>query len=134
MKTLVVIAHALLSRVPFCSLAGMLVGSITGTLFGLTLFAHPGASLDLKTLLGIGLLLGLLGFVFVLFFIGVLLRYGIGQIFLPGLVNALITAVITVLVDYVLQVPELAGWVGLLIGLLVGAILCRLCEAWSVAR
>lgn len=120
------------SRLPFCSRTGAIAGSLAGFLMALFLLENPTMMLNLQQLVMIGILLGITGLLWVLLFFGLLLQYGVGQIFWPAFANALAAAILTVLVAYWLEMPAAAGLVGLLIGILVGALLCWLCHVSEV--
>lgn len=127
MKTIFAAVGALFSRLPFCSLTGAVVGSFTGFLMGLFALENPAMPLSPQQLFIMGLLVGVAGFLLVLYFLGTLLRYGVGAIFWPALANALATAILTVFVTHWLNNTIISGVIGLLIGILIGAALCRLC-------
>jgi hypothetical protein len=125
---------AVFSRLSICSLVGVIAGSFAGFAFAIFEKDHPGLSLSTQQLFAIGLLLGVTGFLLVLYFVGLLLRYGIGPIFWPALVNSLLTALLTVFFAYWLKMPALYAVAGLLIGVVVGALLCRLCRSIDGGR
>jgi hypothetical protein len=129
MKTLFKILGAPFANLPFCSLAGVIVGSFSGFVVAVFELENPAMVLASQQLVAIGLLLGVTGFLLVLYFLGLLMRYGVATIFWPALANALITALLTVFFTNWLHKPALEGLVGLLIGILVGALLCWLCHA-----
>src|SRR5262249_50092975 len=127
-KVLYGVIGAIFAPLPFCSLPGAVAGSFAGFLFGIFQLENPGMPLTLRQLIIIGALLGLTGLLLVLFFFGMLLRYDMGQILWPALLNALLTATLAVIVNNWLSISALAGLVGMFVGIVVGALLCRLCR------
>jgi hypothetical protein len=113
---------------PFCCHPGAVIGSLVGLMFGMVQLEHPALTFTLLQLVLTGLSLGVTALLLALFLFGVLLRYGVLQIFWAALLNALVTAVLTVWVDAWLGQPVISALVGLLIGVLVGFILCWLCR------
>src|SRR5258705_3236645 len=90
----------LFSRLPFCSMGGIIAGSFAVcimTLFQIEQMQNP---LDVKQLLIVALILGFSGFLLILLFLGLLLQYGVSKIFWPALINALLTAILTVFITY----------------------------------
>jgi len=128
LRTLFALLGAPFKRLPFCSLPGAVVGSFTGFLMAIFELERYGQPLAVQQLVVVGLMLGTGGLLLVLLLFGLILRYGVGQIFWPAVANALITAILVVLATYWLQMPAIAGFIGLLIGILVGAVLCWLCR------
>lgn len=128
MKTLFKILGTLFSKLPFCSLVGVIVGSFSGFVMTIFELENPMILLTPQQLVVIGLLLGTTGFLLVLYFVGLLLHYGVSAIFWPALANALVTAIATVFMTHWLMQPAISGLIGLFIGALIGAILCRFCR------
>ena len=126
MKLFVLLGRAIFAKLPFCARPGAVVGALTGFICTLALLGEMLPT-GKKNLFIMGILCGVLGFVFVLMIYGIWLRYGVATIFWPALLNSLITSLLTVWVNNLLKVASMAGWVGLLIGLLIGWILCRWC-------
>jgi hypothetical protein len=131
MNTLVARLFATLT---VCMAAGGIVGTIAGVVYGLVrddFTSRPAG----KLLLGALILAGV-GWAVVLFVIGVLFRYGVLSIALPSLVTALLTAIATVFLVDLDGLWTVGALLGLVVGLLIGAILCELCEwlsRWKVA-
>jgi hypothetical protein len=113
---------------PFCCQTGAVVGSVAGFLFAILQLEHPALVLTPQQRVVIALLLAVAALLLVLFLFGVLLRYGVLQIFWGALLNALVTAQLTVWIDYSLDQPAISAIVGALVGVLVGFLLCRFCE------
>lgn len=114
-------------HLPFCSLPGAIIGAMTGFLMAMLLLAMPGLALSPQQLVVAGLLFGFVSLLLVLFLFGLLLQYGVAQIFAAALGNALVTAIVVVFVTYWMKMPALGGIVGLLLGVLIGAMLCWIC-------
>jgi len=134
MNALFAFGRTLFGRLNLCALSGALSGAATGFFFGLLQFHLEAEGLPLSgsEIVVVALLLGLLGWVTVLVVVGVWLRYKMQAIALPALINAVLTSVLTVYVSNVIQLPALASLVGLLIGILVGAIFCWLCAVLEI--
>ncbi len=115
-------------RQKLCSSSGQIEGAIAGLIFGLLQVQHPGTVLELLDVIKVGLLLALLGWAAVLLIIGVWLRFSVPAIAVPALIAATLIAPLVVYVNNILQLPILATLVGLLIGGVLGAILCWLCR------
>lgn len=138
-RALIALATIVFGRFSFCAKSGAIVGVIAGFLFGLLQLAleeealssgNPVHALTGQELVLIGLALGLLGWIALLMMVGVWLRYGAAAIAWPAFVNSLITALLTVLVNDRLNLPSVAGLIGLAVGLIVGTLLCLLCDRW----
>lgn len=127
MGVFVALGQWLFGRLPFCSLVGAFVGVTAGSILGLTLDAVPSQGLPPSAPVALGLLLGGFGWIVVLVFMGLWMRYGIAQIWAPAAINAALTGIVTVLVNLLVRQMVLAPAIGILSGILVGAILCRFC-------
>jgi hypothetical protein len=132
LKTLFGIVGAPFKKLPFCSLPGAVVGSFAGFVFGLIENEHPGQVFSAQQLVVIAVAIALVGLLLVLLLFGLILRYGINQIFWPASLNALVTSLAAVFVNWWLKMPAIAGLVGLVVGILVGALLCWFC--WGAER
>src|SRR5688572_29420987 len=128
MNMLKAISLKLFGKVPFCGLNGGILGIIVGFLFGLLQFAHPTADHAVSEIIIIILTMILVSWAYVLLVVGVWLRYGAKQIALPLLLSAAITGTLTVLANLLLNQIALAVPVGWLIGIVVGTLLCWLCN------
>lgn len=120
--------NLLFGKLPFCSVAGALVGVIAGTLLGLCEAALPAGMPSLGDVVATALALGLLGWFSIILMFGVWLHYGIAQIAPPALPNALLTALLTVWINFLIRMPAIAVPLGMLAGILVGLMLCRFCR------
>jgi|SRR5215831_15014230 len=128
MKALIALAKAVFGKLPICSLVGAIIGSIAGFLFGM-LQSQAGLPIfPMIDVLRIGLLLAILGWLIVLVVVGIWLRYGAPAIALQALVNGILTAVLTVYANNLIRQPVWATIIGLVIGILVGLILCWYCR------
>jgi uncharacterized membrane protein YeaQ/YmgE (transglycosylase-associated protein family) len=114
-----------------CAAAGAMVGGFAGVVMGLLLSPPHAFTLTASETWKAGLLLGLVGWVILLIVFGLWLHYGMSQIAGPSLLNALLSAVLTVWVCRALHVPILDTLIGLLVGTLVGWILCQLCGRFT---
>jgi hypothetical protein len=110
-----------------CAASGALAGGFAGAVLGLLQTPPNAIVLSAAQALRVGLVLGLVGWLLILLVIGVWFHYGVGTIAGPALVNAILSALLTVLLCEALHVPILDALIGLLAGTLVGWILCLLC-------
>ena len=109
------------------------IGFITGGLSGLVLTIYsmdltPAPVLTVKEILQVGLLLAAATAGLLLFYLYVLCRYTFISVFMPVVLNCLLTCLITV---WLVDVTRLWGWaffVGVVVGLLVGRLLCIICR------
>jgi hypothetical protein len=122
------LAKAIFGKFSLCSLIGGIVGAISGFLFGLLLGQFGSLVLTATEIIRIGLLLALFGWLAVLLFVGLWLRYRIATILLPSLIIAVLTAILTIYVNYLIQQPIFATLFGLLLGILIGFIICLFCR------
>jgi len=127
MAAFVKLAALLFGRLSFCALMGALIGALAGFLFSALMEEHPGYVFTTTELLQIALPLVVVCWLVVLLIVGVWLHYGVAAIAWPLLLNAFLTVLLTLWANNLIQMPVLAGLIGLLIGILVGSILCRFC-------
>ena len=127
MQALVLLGQWLFGRLPFCCLVGAIAGAVAGAFMGLILPAIPPGAVTWAHTVEAGLMLAVAGWIAVLLIVGVWARYGVTQIWAPAAVNTVLTAILTVWVNELVRVAWLATIIGILAGVLVGLILCRLC-------
>jgi hypothetical protein len=129
MNTLKYIANLIYGKLPICAVAGSVAGVITGLIFGLLLMESPnGLPLDTNNVLLFGAILGMFSWLFLLFLIGVLLRYGIRNIALALFLNAMLTSLLTVYIMNKILNPSISFLVGWIIGTAVGYLMCSICN------
>ena len=114
-------------RRSICAASGAMAGGIAGLLFGLAQLGRAKFVIPTPAAFETGILLGFVGWVAILIVVGLWLHYGMRAIAIPALFTSLITAVLTVFIAIALWLSILDVWIGLLVGTLVGAALCRLC-------
>jgi hypothetical protein len=112
---------------PFCSLPGSVAGSLAGLLMSTFELARPSGPLSAQQLVIVALLITIPALLLVLFLFG-LLHYRVGQILPAATLNALITTMLVVFLVHWLNMPAVGGILGLVIGVLVGALLCLFCK------
>jgi xanthosine utilization system XapX-like protein len=110
-----------------CALAGVVAGIVVGFLFEMLQFAQP-ARFAIADLLRIGLLLGLVGWITVLLFLGLIAGQGDWAMVLPSLLTSVVTGLLTVAIDNALWQPVTSVFVGIIVGFLVGRMLCWACR------
>src|ERR1035441_5123609 len=105
-----------LSRAGICALCGSIAGAFSGFIFGLARLGAPSFHPAIELTIIVGVVLGLVAWVGILFFIGILADYGVWQIFWQALVNCELTSLLTVLVVGAIH----ATLSGMLIGWILG--------------
>jgi hypothetical protein len=127
MKALVTLSRVVFGRFSLCALSAAVVGAFSGMVIGLAVLERPESTLGGVEALRVGLLLGAVGWVIILLVVGLWLHYGVRDIALYALGSSLLTAVISTYACLVIATAELFPIVGLVIGLLIGALLCWIC-------
>ena len=127
MAALVKLAGWLFGKLGVCALNGALVGALAGFLCGALLEEHAAHVPTTAELLQIVALLTITCWLVVLLIVGLWLHYGASAIAWPLLLNAFVTVLLTVWLNNIIRIPEIAGLIGLLVGILVGFVLCRFC-------
>ncbi len=118
-------------RRSLCAVSGALCGGFAGMVMGFYQ-SKPGAgTLTPVQALQVGLALGFVGWVMLLVVIGAWLHYGTSAIALPALLNAMLSSILTVFACNALKFPIIDTVLGLVMGTLVGWLLCRLCDRWE---
>ncbi len=116
-----------LARSGICTIVGIIAGSFTGLLFGPLLLGAPKHQIPVYLAAGLGLILGLLSWLLVLWMLGVMTDYIVGDVALPVLLNCLLASTLTALWVNFLHRPYLAMPLGWIIGFAVGRLLCVIC-------
>ncbi|MBS0447625.1 MAG: hypothetical protein JSR59_16910 [Proteobacteria bacterium] len=111
-------------RHSLCAVTGAIAGGFAGMSFGIAQLQQP--ALPLTDAIEVGILLGLVAWVFILMVEGLWLHYGSAVVW-PSLITSLSSAVLTVVIANAVALPVLSVWIGILFGTVVGALLCRLC-------
>jgi hypothetical protein len=119
---------ALMSRLGLCAACGCIAGGITGMLMGPYLFSLVGHHMSPHdaTLLGAGL--GLIDWLAVLFLLVAVGRYILGNVLISSLFTSVVASIFAALVINATRAPLVSMLTGWVVGLIVGAILCRLCR------
>jgi hypothetical protein len=117
---------SLLRSLGTCGIAGLIVGSVCGALLGLLDFLEGPLAPSTAELWRMWLLLALFGWLVLLFVLCGLARLTKVSVALPALVNS---ALVTALTIFLCGLLNAWGWgwlIGVLSGILVGALLCGL--------
>jgi len=130
MKLFVFLGKLTFAKLPFCSMPGAAVGAFVGFVFGIVMIQDPKLTFTKTQLIVIGAVIGFVGFLCVLVLLGLWLHYGISSIAVPAFINAILTGILTVIADNAIHNPALSSWIGAIIGILVGALLCVSCP-WA---
>lgn len=116
-----------LGRLGECGVAGVIVGAVSGMLLTILYWMHGGAlTLTTTEVLYVGLVLAAFGWIVLIFVLVALVRSTFSSVAMPSLVNALLVSLLTTFVSYRAGVLEWAWLIGILIGALVGYLLCTL--------
>jgi hypothetical protein len=120
-----------MNRLPLCARIGVLHGIIVGFFFSLWRMETAFAALAADDFVWGVLLLSILALVCSLFILIVVERYLAGAVFWAAAVNAILVALLTMFVINLMPQHRffllLGFWIGILNGLFVGLLLCRLC-------
>lgn len=114
----------LLDRLNFCGRIGAFAGVLIGFAYG-ALQLEVGRKIDPAGAALAGLVLSLFAIAMALIVYGVLERYGIGTVAIPIVVVSLLTGVLTALVLNAGGVWQVSPLIGLVIGALVGTLVCQ---------
>jgi hypothetical protein len=127
MKALVTLSRVVFGRFSLCALSAAVVGVFSGIVIGLAVLERPESTLGGVEAFRVGLLLGAVGWVIILLVVRLWLHYGVRDIALYALGSSLLTAVISTYACLAIATAELFPILGLVIGLLIGALLCWIC-------
>lgn len=119
---------ALFKRLGVCATVGFIAGILTG--FALVFYNLNGGStvLTAAEVWKVTLLLWAAISVFLLLYLYILCRYTLASIFFPTLFNSLITCFLTIWFTNQYGLWTTAIFIGIVIGLLIGKLLCILCK------
>lgn len=120
------VCRRVFERLGFCAMIGAIIGILAGFMIGLIQRVAP--VFDLADIATLGVIFGILLWLFVLFLLVFLLRYRFASVGWAALVNALLTCTLTAIALNTLQTPPLGFLIGGLVGIVVGALFCRLCN------
>lgn len=120
-----------MNRLPLCARIGVLHGLIIGFLFSLMRIQAGFVALAAHEIIWSVLVFSTLALLCSLFILIVVERYLGGAVFWPAAINAILVGLLTILVINLLLPNRffvlLGIWIGMVIGLFVGFVLCRLC-------
>lgn len=120
-----------MNKLPLCARIGVLHGIIAGFLFSLWRMETAFAPFAANEIAWGVMLLTLLAILCSLFILVIVERYLAAAVFWPALLNAIIVTLLTVFVIKAMPPHQffllLGLWIGIVVGLLVGFALCRLC-------
>ena len=117
------LGRAIFGHLPFCAIPGAFVGVLVGAFVSLLQILHPVHFTGAQAFVT-GLALGLVGFAAILGILVLFFHYSLAAIFLPTLVNALLVGIAVVAVLNAVQRPATGAFLGFIIGLIVGSLLC----------
>jgi len=120
-----------LARLGVCANAGLLVGMMTGGLLFLMNFLEGLLALSLVEALQFWALAAALGWLVLLFVLVALARWTFASVAAPALVNSLLVSGLTIFLCRAFALYAWAWWLGIMVGLLGGFVLCGLYRAAS---
>jgi hypothetical protein len=132
MKAIAKLAAAigrLFEALGICATIGFIAGALAG--MALTLFAMdlvPPPVLGTQDVVQAGLVLGMASAGLLVFYLCVLCRYTFISVFVPVVVNCLLTCILTVWLVNVTGLWGFAVFIGMIVGLLVGRLMCIACR------
>ena len=115
-----------LRRIGVCGNAGVIVGLLTGGALALLDFLANPLVLSGPEALRAWAILALFGWLVLLFVFRALVRWPLGTIVVPTLVNAVLVSGITLYLSRALELFPWAWLLGFLVGMALGLLLCRL--------
>ena len=110
-----------------CALCGAIAGALTGFIFGLAQWGIPGNRLSIYVGVNVGITLGLLAFLAIVLFIGVLGNFGVQRLVWPALFTSILVSVLVVLIVNWINAQVFGTLLGWIVGLIVGRALCYAC-------
>lgn len=116
-----------LGRLGECGVAGVIVGAVVGMLLTILYYMHGGAlTLTTADLLYVVLVLAVFGWIVLIFVLVALVRSTFSSVAIPSMVNALLVSLLTTSISYRASALEWAWLIGILVGALIGYLLCTL--------
>ncbi|MEA3041267.1 MAG: hypothetical protein QOC65_756 [Sphingomonadales bacterium] len=115
-----------LQRLGVCANAGLLVGMVAGGLLALLHLLHGLHEMDAGDAFRVWLLLALSGWLTLLFVFVVLARWRLAAVAGAALVNSALVTAVTVYVCWLLDLYADVILIGIVAGMTVGLLLCRL--------
>ncbi len=109
-----------------CANAGLIVGILTGGALSLIDFLEGPLALSLAEALRFWAITALFGWLTLLFIFVALVRWTLSSVALPALLNAVLVSGLTVFLCRALALYGWAWLVGILVGIAIGLLLCRL--------
>ena len=118
-----------LNKLGICTTVGFIAGAITGFLLFCYWMNDPATPVvTTGEFWKIAGMLWLFSFLTILFILVVFCRYTIASVFFQTLLNTLLSSVLTTFVVIKLDLMKWAFWVGIFIGLVIGRLLCLICQ------
>lgn len=120
-----------LKKLNLCSLVGYLAGGMSGGMLTLYGVFQGGVSVNQNEVLSLTILLALFAFFFIFIILWGFVKMKIGSFFVGSLINCCLTAGLTLLAINGTVLYPIAWLVGMIIGVLVGLVLCWLNSAFQ---
>jgi|SRR5579863_1152232 len=116
-----------LGRQGICAIVGAIAGAFTGAIFGLWLAAMTHSVL-VGQALAVGLVLGLIAWMGILFLLLAMGHYSLSSVLIPSLVTCVVASVVTALSVNAVHHPDEGVLMGWILGFLIGRLFCAACK------
>ncbi len=113
-------------RTGVCANVGLIAGALAGVLVSLLDLLHSDLVLSNQNAIYLSLILGAFTWTALIFILSVLVRYTFKSIAFPALVNCMFTCFLLVFICKWIGVYTFAWLIGIVVGLIVGQLLCLL--------
>lgn len=125
-KTLSDRLEVLQRKLGVCGNAGIAVGAVTGLILSVLGVVEEPLEPSLTETIQIWLILALFGWLALLFIFTIFMRWTISSVAIPALANSTLVTALTIVVTRVTGLFSFAWLIGILMGALVGLLLCIL--------
>lgn len=117
-----------LNKLGICSTVGLMAGGITGFFLFCHYLNYPVPVFTDSELLKVAAMLWLFCFLVILFILFVFCRFKLGSVFIQTLINTLLSSFATTYIVNLTGAWLWAFFIGILIGLIIGRLLCFICN------
>lgn len=122
-------------RLGVCGNTGLIAGVITGLILGiLNLRIGPGLVLTNTEAWQLAGILALFSWIVIVFLLLLVLRVKLSQVIIPVLINTLLVCSLTVFTVNTFHLFPIAWLIGMLIGIIIGYLLCQLSKLLKLKR
>ena len=122
-------------KLGICGNTGLIVGLVSGLLLSfLNIKLNLTLHLTNDEVFKVALMLGLFCWLLILFLLVVFIRLRLGEILVPSLFNSLLVGFLTVFLVNKFSLYYIAGLIGMLIGIIVGFLLCQISKLLNLKK